>query len=116
MIIYRFAGKAHPHKIDEARQKFAAGHGEPHANHRIRLNEGARHPRNATGRLSRSPVLATEGETLSLPSTVVVEIKRPMRNDASADKDPIQQTLDYVKRVRTGGVMTAAGASDSGLA
>jgi hypothetical protein len=56
-----------------------------------------------------SPVLAAEGETLPLPSIVVVEIKRPMRNDASEDKDPIQQTLDYVKRVRAGGVMTAAG-------
>lgn len=56
-----------------------------------------------------SPVLAAEGETLPLPSIVVVEIKRPMRNDASEDKDPIQQTLDYVKRVRSGGVMTASG-------
>lgn len=32
-----------------------------------------------------------------------------MRNDASEDKDPIQQCLDYVKRVRAGGVLTAAG-------
>ncbi|MFT4228055.1 ATP-binding protein [Micropruina sp.] len=56
-----------------------------------------------------SPVLAAEGETLPLPSIVVVEIKRPMRNDASEDKDPIQQTLEYVKRVRRGGVMTASG-------
>ncbi|HLI76683.1 MAG TPA: hypothetical protein VKV02_07025 [Acidobacteriaceae bacterium] len=56
-----------------------------------------------------SPVLAAEGETLPLPSIVVVEIKRPMRDDASEDKDPIQQTLDYVKRVRAGGVKTAAG-------
>lgn len=56
-----------------------------------------------------SPVLAAEGETLPLPSIVVVEIKRPMRNDASEDKDPIQQSLDYVKRVRGGGVMTASG-------
>ncbi len=56
-----------------------------------------------------SPVLAAGGETLPLPSIVVVEIKRPMRNDASEDKDPIQQTLDYVKRVRSGGVTTASG-------
>jgi hypothetical protein len=56
-----------------------------------------------------SPVLAAEGETLPLPSIVVVEIKRPMRNDASEDKDPIQQSLDYVKRVRSGGVLTASG-------
>lgn len=60
-------------------------------------------------RLVGSPVLAAEGETLPLPSIVVVEIKRPMRNDASEDKDPIQQCLDYVKRVRAGGIRTAAG-------
>jgi hypothetical protein len=60
-------------------------------------------------RLVGSPVLAAEGERLPLPSIVVVEIKRPMRNDASEDKDPIQQCLDYVKRVRSGGIRTAAG-------
>jgi hypothetical protein len=60
-------------------------------------------------RLVGSPLLAAEGETLPLPSIVVVEIKRPMRNDASEDKDPIQQCLDYVQRVRSGGVRTAAG-------
>lgn len=60
-------------------------------------------------RLVNSPVLAAEGQTLPLPSIVVVEIKRPMRNDASEDKDPIQQCLDYVKRVRAGGVRTASG-------
>ena len=60
-------------------------------------------------RLVGSPVLAAEAETLPLPSIVVVEVKRPMRNDASEDKDPIQQCLDYVKRVRNGGIRTAAG-------
>lgn len=60
-------------------------------------------------RLVDTPVLAAEGEKLPLPSIVVIEIKRPMRNDASEDKDPIQQCLDYVKRVRAGGVKTASG-------
>jgi hypothetical protein len=60
-------------------------------------------------RIVGTPVLAAEGENLPLPSIVVVEIKRPMRNDASEDKDPIQQCLDYVKRVRSGGIRTAAG-------
>ncbi|WP_260508799.1 ATP-binding protein [Mycolicibacterium farcinogenes] len=68
-------------------------------------------------RLVDNPVLASEGESLPLPSIVVIEIKRPMRNDATEDKDPIHQTLEYVKRVRKGGVLTAAGrpipASDS---
>lgn len=60
-------------------------------------------------KLIDTPVLAAEGGTLPLPSIVVVEIKRPMRNDASEDKDPILQSLDYVKRVRSGGVLTASG-------
>lgn len=60
-------------------------------------------------RLIGTPVLAAEGETLPLSSIVVVEIKRPMRNDASEDKDPISQTLEYVKRVRAGGVRTSSG-------
>ena len=60
-------------------------------------------------RLVDRPVLAAEGEALPLPSIVVIEIKRPMRNDAAEDKDPIQQCLEYVKRVRDGGVRTASG-------
>jgi hypothetical protein len=45
-----------------------------------------------------------------LASIVVVEIKRPMRNDAtSEDKNPISQCLDYLERVRDGGVKTATG-------
>ncbi|MDQ1295399.1 MAG: hypothetical protein QG608_3284 [Actinomycetota bacterium] len=60
-------------------------------------------------KLIDAPVLTAEGETLPLPSIVVVEIKRPMRNDASEEKDPILQSLDYVKRVRGGGVLTASG-------
>lgn len=69
----------------------------------------AKEPDILATRLVGSPVLAAEGETFPLPSIVVVEIKRPMRNDASEDKDPIQQCLDYVKRVRSGGIRTAAG-------
>ncbi len=60
-------------------------------------------------RLVDTPVLAAEGEKLPLASIVVVEIKRPMRNDASEGNDPIAQCIDYVKRVRSGGVLTASG-------
>lgn len=56
-----------------------------------------------------SPVLAAEGQKLPLPSIVVVELKRPMRNDASEGKNPIEQCLDYVSRVREGNVKTATG-------
>lgn len=60
-------------------------------------------------KLAGEPVLTAAGESLPLPSIVVVEIKRPMRDDATEDKDPIRQCLDYVKRVRAGGVRTASG-------
>ncbi|SIJ48858.1 Uncharacterised protein [Mycobacteroides abscessus subsp. abscessus] len=56
-----------------------------------------------------SPVLAAEGLSPPFPSIVVIEIKRPMLNDASEGKDPIQQCLGYVERVRRGGVKTATG-------
>ncbi|MFL6127116.1 ATP-binding protein [Actinophytocola sp.] len=72
-------------------------------------SDSTKEPDILSTRLVDTPVLAAEGETLPLPSIVVVEIKRPMRNDASEDKDPIAQSLDYVKRVRSGGVLTASG-------
>ena len=60
-------------------------------------------------RLVGAPALASEGESLPLASIVVIEIKRPMRNDATEGKDPIQQCLGYVKKVRAGGVLTSNG-------
>ncbi|WP_406635620.1 ATP-binding protein [Amycolatopsis sp. WGS_07] len=75
----------------------------------ITSSESTKEPDILATRLVDSPVLAAEGEALPLPSIVVVEIKRPMRNDVTEDKDPIQQCLDYVKRVRAGGVLTASG-------
>ena len=45
------------------------------------------------------------------PATLtIIEFKRPMREDVGQrDKDPIEQTLDYLKRVRTGGMQTMDG-------
>jgi hypothetical protein len=60
-------------------------------------------------RLVDTPFLTAEGESLPLASIVVIEFKRPMRNDATEDKNPLEQTLDYVKRVRQGGVLTSGG-------
>lgn len=60
-------------------------------------------------RLAGNPILAAEGSRPNLASIVVVEIKRPMRNDASEDKDPIQQCLKYVKKIREGKASTALG-------
>ena len=55
------------------------------------------------------PVLTAEGEKLPLQSIVVVELKRPMRDDAKEGNNPIEQCLDYVSRVRSGNVMSVAG-------
>ena len=58
-----------------------------------------------------NPILVSEGRELPLASIVVVEIKRPMRNDAKQgeEKDPIEQALGYLNRIRNGGVATATG-------
>lgn len=58
-----------------------------------------------------NPLLVNDGDSLPLASITVVEIKRPMRNDAAAgeEKDPIEQALGYLKRIRTGSVTTQAG-------
>lgn len=58
-----------------------------------------------------NPVLVAEGETLPLASLVVVEIKRPMRDDAAKGEidDPIEQALGYLDRIRDGKVTTDSG-------
>lgn len=58
-----------------------------------------------------NPILISEGVKLPLASIVVVEIKRPMRNDAAEgeEKDPIEQALGYLTRIRQGKVQTASG-------
>ena len=58
-----------------------------------------------------NPLLVSDGESLPLASITVIEIKRPMRNDAKAgeDKDPIEQALGYLKRIRDGKVLTSSG-------
>lgn len=57
------------------------------------------------------PILVSEGQRVPLASIVIVEIKRPMRNDAVAgeEKDPVEQALGYLERIRDGGAKTAAG-------
>ncbi len=57
------------------------------------------------------PILVSEGTRLPPASIEIVEIKRPMRNDAKAgeDHDPIEQAIDYLERIRQGGVTTSTG-------
>ena len=58
-----------------------------------------------------NPVLVAEGSSLPLASIVVIEIKRPMRNDArpGEDDDPVEQALGYLDRIRKGSVTTSTG-------
>jgi len=58
-----------------------------------------------------TPVLVSDTTKLPLASIVVVELKRPMRNDAAAgeEKDPVEQALGYLERIRSGGVHTKSG-------
>ena len=53
-----------------------------------------------------NPVLMSETKTPPYASLVVIELKRPMRND---DGDPVGQALDYLYRIRRGGVQTFEG-------
>ena len=58
-----------------------------------------------------NPILFSEKQTLPLASITVIEIKRPMRNDVKSgeDKNPIEQALTYLDRIRDGQVKTANG-------
>ena len=58
-----------------------------------------------------NPLLVSESSKTPLASIVVVELKRPMRNDSAEGeaKDPINQALGYLDRVRKGEIMTSSG-------
>lgn len=58
-----------------------------------------------------NPMLVNDDASFPLASITVIEIKRPMRNDMSKgeEKDPIDQALSYLERVRDGKVTTKSG-------
>ena len=58
-----------------------------------------------------NPILMSETRAPPYASFVVIELKRPMRNDAAPgeEKDPVQQALQYLNRIRRGNVQTAEG-------
>ena len=62
------------------------------------------------------PLLMAEGKNLPLATLTIIEVKRPMRNDAAQgeDRDPIEQVLGYLKRIRDSKVKTASGRPISG--
>lgn len=56
-----------------------------------------------------NPVVVTEKYNPPFASLRIVEFKRPMRDDMSADNDPISQCIDYVKKIRRGNAKTKLG-------
>lgn len=58
-----------------------------------------------------NPILVSDSPKLPLASLVVVELKKPMRNDAKAgeEKDPVEQALGYLERIRNGQTTTQSG-------
>lgn len=56
-----------------------------------------------------NPVVVTEKYNPPFASLRIVEFKRPMRDDMSADNDPISQCIDYVKKIRQGNAKTKLG-------
>lgn len=62
-------------------------------------------------RVFDNPLLVNDQSNFPLAAITVIEIKRPMRNDMSEgeDKDPIDQALSYLERIREGKVTTKSG-------
>lgn len=77
----------------------------------ITASASGREPDIAVLNVFDEPLLLSEGKTLPPASLVIVEIKRPMRDNAApGDKDdPIEQALDYLTKIRNGEVTTHSG-------
>ncbi len=74
-------------------------------------NNSTKEPDLLSLRVFDNPLLVNDQNSFPLASITVVEIKRPMRNDMreGEDKDPIDQALGYLERIREGKVMTKSG-------
>lgn len=57
------------------------------------------------------PILVSPSKVLPLSSITIIELKRPMRNDAKPgeDHDPVEQSLNYLEKIREGGAKTKDG-------
>lgn len=74
-------------------------------------NDSTKEPDLLSLRVFDNPLLVNDQNSFPLASITVVEIKRPMRNDMreGEDKDPIDQALSYLERIREGKVKTRLG-------
>jgi len=57
------------------------------------------------------PILFSESTQLPPTSLEIIEIKRPLRDDAASgeEDDPIEQAIGYLRRIRAGGIKTSTG-------
>lgn len=55
------------------------------------------------------PFAFSEGEGVRYDSLVVVEFKRPLRDDYAADDNPIEQVIGYIKEIRNGDALDKHG-------
>ncbi|EPI2105768.1 ATP-binding protein [Providencia rettgeri] len=74
-------------------------------------NSSTKEPDLLSMKVFDNPLLVNDQNSFPLAAITVVEIKRPMRNDMreGEDKDPIDQALSYLERIREGKVTTKNG-------
>lgn len=74
-------------------------------------NDSNKEPDLISLRVFDNPILVNDQITFPLASITVIEIKRPMRNDMreGEDKDPIDQAISYLEKIREGKVTAKNG-------
>ena len=77
----------------------------------ITSNNSTKEPDIAALKIFDNPLLVNNQSDFPLSSITIIEIKRPMRNDMreGEDKDPIDQALSYLEKIRDGKVTTPSG-------
>jgi hypothetical protein len=74
-------------------------------------NDSNKEPDLLSLRVFDNPILVNDQRDFPLAAITVIEIKRPMRDDMreGSDKDPIDQALSYLEKIREGKVTTKSG-------
>ncbi|MGK2889198.1 MAG: hypothetical protein ACSLEN_09010 [Candidatus Malihini olakiniferum] len=79
-------------------------------------NDSTKEPDLLSLRVFDNPLLVNDQSSFPLAAITVIEIKRPICNNMQEgeDKDPIDQALSYLERIREGKVSTKSGRSIPG--
>ena len=77
----------------------------------ITSNDSTKEPDLCALNVYDNPLLVNEGTALPLAAITVVELKRPMRDDAKGGENdnPIEQALSYLEKIRQGDATTPQG-------